>query len=202
MEAIRTQAVALALSGEIDNALLQSERVLEIARRSSSVQSRRRSAAHANILLARDPEASEAMLRTCLDEPWSRRSPSESWSSVNLNLSMALLLRAHSIGDETPNAVRLLDEADERLRGRLHECHFGRASILPPARQRSSGGSSPPCATTARTFRGLPRRWRRRREGARWRRCGAPTSTWLAPCTGGARRDRGRPGPFPSSAWR
>lgn len=118
MEALFSQASALALSGEIDPALEVSSRAVLIARRVSSEMSWRVVSTYANILLARDPVASEAILRELREELPASASETESHHAIELNLGMALLLKAYDMrsrSEEGSDAV--VAEARDLLAG-------------------------------------------------------------------------------------
>lgn len=122
MEGLYAHGVALALSGEIDEALRVSEQAVALAERVSSPLVATVLATHANILLARDPARSEALLRERLAEP---PASAEARDEVELNLGMALLLRAHR-GE--PDVVR---EAEQLLRHVFMRTH--RLGLYPDA---------------------------------------------------------------------
>lgn len=109
MEALHSQSAALALSGEIDEAIATSERAVQIAKRSPSALSDNVISTYANILLARDPETSELILRGCLSAPTS----TDSTQASEVNLSMALVLRAY----------RLEAKAEARAGEMIEEAH-------------------------------------------------------------------------------
>ena len=114
MEALHAQAVSLALSGEISEALQVSERAVELAGTLSSPLSHHVISTHANILLARDPDRSETILRGCLEEL--SDADNDATDASRINLSMALVLRAHRLGaGETDRRERMIVEADTLL---------------------------------------------------------------------------------------
>jgi hypothetical protein len=116
MEALHTQAVALALSGEIRAALRTSERAVEIARGSSSPLSHNVISTYANILLARDPVTSELILRQCLADLVATAAPSEASNPIEINLSMALVLEVYGLARGDANHARsMLAEASDLL---------------------------------------------------------------------------------------
>jgi hypothetical protein len=116
MEALFSQASALALSGEIDAALEVSSRAVAIARRCPSETSWRVISTYANILLARDPAASESILRELLESLPAAAADTESRHATQLNLGMALLLRAYNEMDgENGERTAVLGEARELL---------------------------------------------------------------------------------------
>jgi hypothetical protein len=118
MEALHTQAVALALCGEIDQALRTSELAVDAAWSSSSPSAQHIISTYANILLARDPAASEALLRQCLAKLDGASSADDARDAAEINLSMALTLRAHQLKPARANEVStLLSEARELLVG-------------------------------------------------------------------------------------
>jgi hypothetical protein len=114
MEALFSEFSALALSGEFDSALKVSSRAVEIARRTSSEMSWRVISTHANILLARDPVASEATLRALRASLPVTEVETEARHAIELNLGMALLLKAYNMpgGDDA-----VLAEARDLLTG-------------------------------------------------------------------------------------
>jgi len=109
MEARFSYASALALSGRIDDALQASEGAVEIARRSSSPLAHRVVSTYANILLARDPEMSESILRDCLAEVDSTPEFSETRHAIEINLGMALALRAYQRGGANGRSEQLVE---------------------------------------------------------------------------------------------
>lgn len=116
MEALHSQAVALALSGEISEALDRSERAVDIAKRSSSSLAQHVISTYANILLARDPAASESILRRSLANLAAPPAPNDVRDETEINLSMALVLQAHRVaGTKENQAGTMLAEAAERL---------------------------------------------------------------------------------------
>jgi hypothetical protein len=117
MEALHSQAVALALSGEIDEALRTSAMAVKISRRSPSELSRKVVGTYANILLARDPADSELILRRCLEEITTGAVIDEAQSSIEVNLGMALVLLAYKLGVDDERAQVNLSEARELLSG-------------------------------------------------------------------------------------
>jgi hypothetical protein len=114
MEARFSQASALALSGRIDDALGASEGAIAIARGVSSPLAYRVVSTYANILLARDPERSEAILRECLAEVASSTDFAETRHAIEINLGMALVLRAYQ-ADGRGRTTEMLGEAREVL---------------------------------------------------------------------------------------
>jgi hypothetical protein len=115
MQALHSQAVALALSGEIEDALRTAQDAVEIARRSTSPSSHDVLSTYANILLARDPAASEAILRTCLADVGATSSLNDARDAIEINLGMALVLRAYQSEAQDERTRRMLGEARERL---------------------------------------------------------------------------------------
>jgi hypothetical protein len=128
MEALHSQAVALAIAGEIEPSLVTSAQAVEIAERSSTVLARHVVSTYANILMSRDPEQSETILRRCLDELDGRANATEARVSAQINLGMALVLRAHRLDpDDTTLAGALLDEATKILKSVFsHAFQLGR----------------------------------------------------------------------------
>jgi hypothetical protein len=128
MEALHTEAVALAISGEIEPSLTTSAQAVEIAERSPTVLARHVVSTYANILMSRDPDESEAILRRCLDELDGRPNATEARVSAQINLGMALVLRAHRLDpDDGTLGGALLDEATEILKSVFsHAFQLGR----------------------------------------------------------------------------
>jgi hypothetical protein len=128
MEALHSQAVALAIAGEIDPSLVTSAQAVEIAERSSSVLARHVVSTYANILMSRDPEESETILRRCLEELDSRANATEARVSAQINLGMTLVLRAHRLApNDTMLGGALLDEATKILKAVFsHAFQLGR----------------------------------------------------------------------------
>jgi hypothetical protein len=118
MEALFSESSALALSGETDEALRVSDRAVAIARRTPSEMSWRVISTNANILLARDPAASEEILRALRANLPSTAAETEARHATDLNLGMALLLKAYVMrdgGEDGTDAV--LAEARDLLTG-------------------------------------------------------------------------------------
>lgn len=118
MEALFSEAAALALSGEIDPALEVSSRAVAIARRIPSEMSWRVLSTYANILLARDPAASETILRGLREDLPATATETEAHHAIELNLGMALLLKAYGMragGEDGTEAA--LAEARDLLTG-------------------------------------------------------------------------------------
>lgn len=97
MRALHAYAVALALGGEIGPAIEASEQASGIARKSKSPSSLDVLSTHANILLTRELEAPESILRKCLDEARIQRAGRETRDAILLNLGMTLILQAHRL---------------------------------------------------------------------------------------------------------
>jgi hypothetical protein len=105
MEALHSYSVALALSGEIDEAIEVSARAVSVAQRVPSALAARFVAIHANILLARDPARSEAMLAKLLTDLDRLPDGDDARYLIEINLGMALLLNAcRQAGDEAADA--------------------------------------------------------------------------------------------------
>jgi tetratricopeptide (TPR) repeat protein len=115
MEGLHSQAVALALSGEIDEALATAERAVEKTHQSLSPLGLRVRSTYANILLARDPGASETILRECLADVLASDAPGDARHIIEVNLSMALVLRGYGLGLQDQRARAMLAEARELL---------------------------------------------------------------------------------------
>lgn len=116
VEALHSQSAALALSGEIDEAIEVSKRAVDIVRAPSSPLAHRVISTYANIFLARDPVASESILRECLEKLPDAAAEDER-DPTEVNLAMALVLRAHrqKPGDEERAAA--LAESEGLLTG-------------------------------------------------------------------------------------
>lgn len=116
-EALHSLAVSLALAGEIGQALTTSERAVQLAERlASPALALHVVSTHANILLARAPERTEAILRQCLDEAAAADEPTGVGDEIVINLGMTLLLRAYQLAAvESERAAAMLLEARERL---------------------------------------------------------------------------------------
>ena len=124
MEALHAQSVALALSGEIERALQTSEQAVKIARTSSTALARQVISTYANILLAREPAASQAILRQCLADLDAADGQEEPPRDIEINLSMALVLQAHRLGgDDAKSATSMLEEAAQRLNRVFRRCY-------------------------------------------------------------------------------
>jgi hypothetical protein len=113
MEAQHTHSVGLALAGEVDEALQASKEALALAEGLGSPMSNQIKSTYANILLAKDPVESELLLRVCLAAMQARPAGEEKTGLVRVDLSMALLLQAYSLGDAYDSAM--VAEADEIL---------------------------------------------------------------------------------------
>jgi hypothetical protein len=120
MEALHSQAVALALSGEIDEALQTSEHAVDIAGRLPSELSLSVVATYANILLARDPIAAELMLREQLADSDTAPVGIEARNLIEITLSMALVVQSHGPGADQAQAHVMLTEAASRLADVYH----------------------------------------------------------------------------------
>ena len=107
--------VVVPSAGEIEEALRTAEDAVEMARRSPSSVSQRVLSTYANILLARDPKASEAILRSCLDDVAASPELGEARHTIEINLGMALVLRAYRLGAEDQHSREMLAEARELL---------------------------------------------------------------------------------------
>lgn len=117
MEALHSYAVALALGGEIELAISASEQAVRIARKSVTPFSLDVLSTHANILLATELEAPEAILRDCLIRVGSETSARETQDAIAINLSMTLLLGAHrSTALDASRANEKLAEASTLLK--------------------------------------------------------------------------------------
>jgi hypothetical protein len=117
IEALHAYAVALALGGEIELAIEASEQAVAIARKSASPSSLDILSTHANILLARELEAPESILRECLAQASSQATARETQDAIILNLGMTLILGAHRSGASNPGESQLkLAEASTLLK--------------------------------------------------------------------------------------
>jgi hypothetical protein len=128
MEGLHSQAVALAIAGDIESSLVASAQAVEIADRSSSVLAVHVISTYANILMSRDPKKSERLLRQCLDDISGRSNATEASVSAQINLGMALVLRAYRLDlDDTTLRSAELDEATAILKAVFsHAFHLGR----------------------------------------------------------------------------
>ena len=97
MEALHSEAVALAISGEIEESLETSAQAVAIAHRLSSALARHVVSTYANILLSRDPKRSESILRQCLAEGNDSTGSTEARDAAKINLGIALVVRAHRL---------------------------------------------------------------------------------------------------------
>ena len=114
MEGLHAQGSALALSGEIDQALAVYEGAVGIAEGSASALSHTVVSTYANVLLARAPAEAVDILRGRLEKATSGGGSGRAKQSIEINLGMALLLRAHEVPELKPEA---LPEARELLAG-------------------------------------------------------------------------------------
>ncbi|MGA7706040.1 MAG: AAA family ATPase [Solirubrobacteraceae bacterium] len=105
MEALHSEAVALALAGEIDAALERSRQAVLLAEDSTSARALNVIATYANILLARDPETSESILRDLLERAEVKRGHDAVRDQMEINLAMALVVRTHDPGSPGPDAA-------------------------------------------------------------------------------------------------
>ena len=110
MEALHSQAVALALSGEIDAALSTSASAVEMARRRPSLLAHKVVSTYANILLARDAAQAESILRDALTMIRDTSGVEDIRRTMQVNLGMALVLQAYA-------------ESDSKRTHRLTEAH-------------------------------------------------------------------------------
>jgi hypothetical protein len=110
MEALHSEAVALALAGEIDTALERSRQAVRLAEGSTGSRALNVIATYANILLARDPETSESILRDLLERAEVKRGHDVVRDQTEINLAMALVVRTH-------------DPASQGLDAALTEAH-------------------------------------------------------------------------------
>ncbi|HJX84601.1 MAG TPA: hypothetical protein VJ723_09675 [Candidatus Angelobacter sp.] len=117
MEALHSYAVALALGGEIEPAIKASEQAVAIARKLVTPLSLDVLSTHANILLARELEAPETILRECLVRASSQTTSRETRDAIVINLSMTLILEAHRSKTSNASEAQLkLDEASTLLK--------------------------------------------------------------------------------------
>jgi hypothetical protein len=117
MEALHSYAVALALGGEIEHAVNVAEQAVAIARKLETPSSLDVMSTYANILLAKDVEAAESILRDCLARSYSSATSRETLDAITINLGMALLLEAHSLKlSEARSAQEKLAEASQLLK--------------------------------------------------------------------------------------
>lgn len=118
LEALFSEFSALALSGEVDPSLEVAGRAVAIARRIPSEISWRVISTYANILLARNPSASETTLRELRDSLPATEVESEPRHAIELNLGMALLLKAYNMRDRGEDGTDAgLAEACDLLTG-------------------------------------------------------------------------------------
>ena len=116
METLHSHGVALALSGEIDEALERCEQAVSIARKVPSLPlAHHVISTYANILLAHDPTASEAILRQCQAELAADPRLGGARDATDINLSLALVLRAHLLKPLTEQRDAMLGEATQLL---------------------------------------------------------------------------------------
>jgi hypothetical protein len=117
MEALHSYAVALALGGEIEHAIKVAEQAVGIARKLETPYSLDVMSTYANILLAKDVEAAESILRDCLVRSDSAEAARETLDAIAINLGMALLLEAHRLKlSEARRAQEKLAEASKLLK--------------------------------------------------------------------------------------
>jgi len=109
MEALHSEAVALALAGEIDTALERSRQAVRLAEASTGPRALNVIAAYANILLARYPETSESILRDLLEKAEVTRGHDAVRDQMEINLAMALVVRTQD--PESPGLDAALTEA-------------------------------------------------------------------------------------------
>jgi hypothetical protein len=116
MEALHSYGVALALAGEIETAIDVAEQAVAIARQSAN-PSLDVISTYANILLAKEPETAESILRNCLVSASTATTVRETRDTIEINLSMALILRAHGRMASDPDECRVkLAEASTLLK--------------------------------------------------------------------------------------
>ncbi len=117
MEALHSYAVALALGGEIEQAITVAEQAVGITRKLETPYSLDVMSTYANILLAKDVEAAESILRDCLVRSDSAETTRETLDAIAINLGMALLLEAHRLKlSEARRAHEKLAEASKLLK--------------------------------------------------------------------------------------
>ena len=117
MEALHSYAVALALGGEVEYAIEVAEQAVEIARKSATPFSLDVMSTYANILLAKDIEGAEAILRDCLVRADAAKTTRETFDAIAINLGMALLLEAHRLKpSEARRAQEKLAEASKLIK--------------------------------------------------------------------------------------
>jgi hypothetical protein len=116
METLHSHGVALALSGEIDESLARCEQAVTIARKMPSLAlAHHVISTYANILLARDPAASEAILRQCEAELAADPKLGGARDATDINLGMALVLKAYRLKPLVEQRDAMLDEAAQLL---------------------------------------------------------------------------------------
>jgi hypothetical protein len=112
-ELLHALASAEALSGNVDAALQISEEAVALVQHWTTPSAHDIIGTYANILLARDPVASERILRRRLTARSHSEPPGTDLSEVHL--SMALILQAHRLPDADQQRGAMLSEARERL---------------------------------------------------------------------------------------
>ena len=114
MEGLHCEAVALALSGAIDQALERSHEAITLAQDIGGSSGVNVVATYANILLARDTQQSESILRDLLSRAAEESGNTEPASApIEINLAMALVLQAV---DEGNGLLEGVGEARQRLK--------------------------------------------------------------------------------------
>jgi AAA ATPase-like protein len=113
MEALYTEAVARALSGEYPLAVRSSAEAAAIGEHSTSRVARNVVSTYGSLLLSEDPKRGEAILRDCIAK-WPDDSSSDAFL-MQIHLSMALLLQAYPQKPGSAKRQSLLAEAADRM---------------------------------------------------------------------------------------
>lgn len=118
MEALYTRSCAQAISGEFVLAVQSSADAAEIAQHSDSLLARKVLSTYGTILISKDPDEGEAVLRNCLSK-WPDDGTSDG-SLVHIHLSVVLAVQAHRLPPESEKRQAKLDEARDRMT-RIHD---------------------------------------------------------------------------------
>lgn len=123
MEALHSQAVSLALSGELEPAREASERAVAIARDSRPTLAGHVICTHAAILLATDPVKADGMLRDFMAGLDGSPASGVIRDEAELDLSESLILQAYACGSEdSDRRQEMVTEARSLLRPLFTRC--------------------------------------------------------------------------------
>jgi hypothetical protein len=113
MEALYTRSCAQAVSGEFVAAVQSSADAAEIAGHSDSLMARKILSTYGTILICKDPDKGESVLRDCLMR-WPEDGTSDG-ALVHIHLGVVLAVQAHRLPPESEKRHAKLDEAADRM---------------------------------------------------------------------------------------